>query len=1335
MEERPHIIRTQQVELGIEQESRSASLQDQASRLCHEKLPALFEEVMRECIPEKLRITLNTLVLDLGTIPADRFETEFPERAKEELRKQLLRLKKETRYDQHKTYLQDALEHFLLHGTLPWWISDPGDNFAEETLLGLLASAPDELIRLIRRIGRKTQVRKRLARQFSEPALIRLVEKLEPANARTILEYAEKLQQKQEKERVTNAENKDFKKAIWEFILHYLLHEKGSYFNTRAFLKSLITRLAAHYNLSYLTLLHHLTLSAEEIGISPSQKHSLPRMLQLLLEEEMQSLIGKGQHSLNVTSLQNSRNLYTDPSSKKNTLSDFGPGVNDFPEQENRRPDFQKAIETFLPPDALTTADTLADSPQSKMPATAEKHTQQEQTAYLLWYYLRTGSLPGTASIRASALEAGWKMLLQEKPNLLRSVVSRWKDTYALSQRLIAFLSPVLVEQTIAFLAPSVGKEFNRIAAQWSQSIAALPGMSGFSRTQLSQHWIACTLATPAQPDKLPQHLILSLSRSTGIAPPLLAQTLQAPPLRQEILRFSTPETWTKVLSENPEKEQHAVTPVNAAHTEATRSPRAMADRLIFFLIQGSLPWWAPESDQEQLRQHYRQLSQQQPLRLRKALYQASLSENWFTHWKTLLPSPGLTLAAIDPVSASTSLQYWQHFSRSDAPKSEKWPGSLFIDATQELILTWLLQYRRSGQTARAFTTALLQRIARKYGIKAVDFAATLFAYCENFSSTIPSLMTETLWLCSGEMSAEWREDLAEKNEWATDKKEKSNIADSVSAEKSKRKNEVSETEATNLPSETGNKDLYLQEKGENEKNLPEPHRQETPSAHDIVQDQESTAFSASRSKSEKTKNQDDSKKESGSLKKEENFLPDIPQKIQSIQDTSDASHVQPLSSQEKNSPLKAKKAGNESSESKENTTEFSDLKSKIAYPKKDRNSTKKEKDDRLKNTPALTPEAAALAALSEKLEKLALYLQSGQTPAGTRPEELAAWLKDLLKKEPEATYKKLAPLLKSRQIRLRISERKPPEWVCLLLDMLHQNRAFSLADLLLDWERLRQALPDLAALLPLSKLRNLSLELALQKNKASAFAYIEMSWAYVQSQVSAEKQQVLLGNMYAYVVSEKGKFTRAFHAALQLLREEMRQKIKDGKKSEEEELPEEEAEKEEEEENKEGVFVNNAGLVLLWPFLGALFERNGLLSDRKFSDEKNAFRAVHLLQFLACGKEHLPEYQLVLNKILCGISPAVPLNEPVTLNEKEKQDAQSLLETVIRQWRIIGNTSVEGLRETFLMRAGKLETENEYLRLHVEKKAYDMLLDQLPWSYSIIRLPWMKKPIHVTWR
>jgi hypothetical protein len=65
----------------------------------------------------------------------------------------------------------------------------------------------------------------------------------------------------------------------------------------------------------------------------------------------------------------------------------------------------------------------------------------------------------------------------------------------------------------------------------------------------------------------------------------------------------------------------------------------------------------------------------------------------------------------------------------------------------------------------------------------------------------------------------------------------------------------------------------------------------------------------------------------------------------------------------------------------------------------------------------------------------------------------------------------------------------------------------------------------------------------------------------------------------------------------------------------------------------------------------------------------------------------------------------------------------------------ILNNTSIEGLRDGFLKRKGKINIHADRIKILVEKGSIDMLLDYLPWNLSHIKLPWLKHIIQVEWR
>ena len=59
---------------------------------------------------------------------------------------------------------------------------------------------------------------------------------------------------------------------------------------------------------------------------------------------------------------------------------------------------------------------------------------------------------------------------------------------------------------------------------------------------------------------------------------------------------------------------------------------------------------------------------------------------------------------------------------------------------------------------------------------------------------------------------------------------------------------------------------------------------------------------------------------------------------------------------------------------------------------------------------------------------------------------------------------------------------------------------------------------------------------------------------------------------------------------------------------------------------------------------------------------------------------------------------------------------------------------------DTVSMEAWKMWLEhskmivNEYRLDLTSKKAHDLLLDRLPWSWSWVKLPWMPHPLRVEW-
>jgi hypothetical protein len=178
------------------------------------------------------------------------------------------------------------------------------------------------------------------------------------------------------------------------------------------------------------------------------------------------------------------------------------------------------------------------------------------------------------------------------------------------------------------------------------------------------------------------------------------------------------------------------------------------------------------------------------------------------------------------------------------------------------------------------------------------------------------------------------------------------------------------------------------------------------------------------------------------------------------------------------------------------------------------------------------------------------------------------------------------------------------------------------------------------------------------------------------------------------------------------------------------------------EEEDKstgESISINNAGLVLTGPYLPHLFKSLNLLQtdeNRPTSLPSGAAvsRAVHLLQYLVNGSTSTPEPLLVLNKILCGVAVSTPVDREIEPTEEERATCDRLLRAMIANWTIISNTSIAGLQETFLRRDGILQYREDGWKLRVQRKTVDVLVDQIPWTISVIYNSWMPQPFYVDW-
>ncbi|MCD0480728.1 hypothetical protein LPB90_19980 [Chryseobacterium sp. LC2016-29] len=164
-----------------------------------------------------------------------------------------------------------------------------------------------------------------------------------------------------------------------------------------------------------------------------------------------------------------------------------------------------------------------------------------------------------------------------------------------------------------------------------------------------------------------------------------------------------------------------------------------------------------------------------------------------------------------------------------------------------------------------------------------------------------------------------------------------------------------------------------------------------------------------------------------------------------------------------------------------------------------------------------------------------------------------------------------------------------------------------------------------------------------------------------------------------------------------------------------------------------DGQYVQNAGLILIHPFVKTFFEHCELLHP-KTQQLIDPELCAHLLHYIATGKINAPEYDMVFEKFLCNIPMQQTINRHIKLSRKHKTQAKNVIESVQHNWSSMKKSSVALLQNEFFQRPGKLVVTDHDYTLTVEQKTQDILLKNLGWGLSLVKLPWKKKFMFVNW-
>lgn len=288
-----HIVSSLKWDTTFDQKKEGYRLQERLSAWSKISLPREVTSIFDELCPQEQSWRIESLELDLGSCDYNDLEFDLSRKIRNLLREKIAELilyqnnQKQNGiavYNKEKSILEN-LSVFLLEGYLPWNYQNK-EGSVNQIMAELLQNNLAEVIAIIKKTGMShEEVRKRIAWQFDEKNITKIIAALEPNNSSSIIEFSATMVNIQVKETIIQTSTASFKKNLWFFILNFLLLERGTLFNKLAFMKSSILQMANHYNIAYAELIILIENTIVKLSDKTSQNNDFIACLKILTQE------------------------------------------------------------------------------------------------------------------------------------------------------------------------------------------------------------------------------------------------------------------------------------------------------------------------------------------------------------------------------------------------------------------------------------------------------------------------------------------------------------------------------------------------------------------------------------------------------------------------------------------------------------------------------------------------------------------------------------------------------------------------------------------------------------------------------------------------------------------------------------------------------------------------------------------------------------------------------------------------------------------------------------------------------------------------------------------